>query len=90
MKGSGKLLFWSESLKEKLLESQSYQRDEYCKMWLKKRDLSLMMEDLIFSSNYEDSLSGFEQRWRSEFMIWSELIDFSNYNFMYEGPDQAS
>lgn len=62
VKWSGKSLFCSESLKEKILESHSFQRDEYCKMWLKKRDLSLMMEDLIFSSNYEEALPGFEQR----------------------------
>lgn len=48
-----------------------------------------MMKDLIFSSSYEEALPGFEQRWRSGFMIWSELIDYRNYNIMYEGSDQA-
>ena len=44
---------------------------------------------IFFSNNYEEALPGFEQRWRSGFVIWSELTDYSNYNFLCEGSDQA-
>ena len=44
----GKSLCWSESMKERFLDAGGYQRDEHCKMWLKKRDLSNVLEDHIF------------------------------------------
>lgn len=52
--------------------------DEHCKM--RQSKIQKPCQDLIYPNNYEDAPPGFEQEWGSEFMTWSELIDYNNYN----------
>lgn len=52
--------------------------DEHCKM--RQSKIWKPCQDLIYPNNYEDAPPGFEQEWGSEFMTWSELIDYNNYN----------
>lgn len=53
------------------------------------RDLSHVVEGLIYCNDYGSSLPGFEQGLGNEFMTCSELIDYSNYNRICKGSDQA-